>query len=297
MPDDKNANKDVLEIMKDLQPVAFLVSMCLVIAAFYVNPANNVDKINLTSVLMASVFFFLAYISLFFYKRTNFNLFLYFGECSIVGGASYILYAFSGIIDLIDIMGKETNLINAFYIAVFLNSLSLCVSLYLSGKIRKGKIYNFCKVFFHLGIILFIISIVLFICFYIVFIYLKLQTGIYVLILVWAMAIVRMASLMVSCISFLPMICLYSFERASPWTESLLKFIITNTFGLNIFESLRIIINSFQRIVITLVGFCLASIGLWLLIDNPLILIGEVFFFLICFFLIGFCLVSYREII
>lgn len=44
--DSNNQKKDILEIMKELQPLAFLLSMCLVIAAFYVNPANDVAKNN-----------------------------------------------------------------------------------------------------------------------------------------------------------------------------------------------------------------------------------------------------------
>lgn len=96
VPNSNNQKKDTLDIMKELQPVAFLLSICLVIAAFYANPSNEVSKNNLMHILTASLFFFFAYVGLFYYKKTDFTLFLYFGESSLIGGAVFIIYAFSG---------------------------------------------------------------------------------------------------------------------------------------------------------------------------------------------------------
>jgi hypothetical protein len=58
MPDDNNAKNGILNIMKDLQPVAFLMSMSLVIATFY-EKNGSVNTTNLTYFLVASLFSFL----------------------------------------------------------------------------------------------------------------------------------------------------------------------------------------------------------------------------------------------
>jgi hypothetical protein len=71
--------------MRELQPVAFLISLSLVVAAFHTKNDNS-DSIKLTYILMASLFFFLAYIGLFSFKKCDFRLFYYFGEISLLFG-------------------------------------------------------------------------------------------------------------------------------------------------------------------------------------------------------------------
>lgn len=134
--DNNNKKKDILEIMKELQPVAFLLSICLVIAAFYANPVNEVAKTNLRYILMASLFFFFAYMGLFYYKKTDFTPFLYFGECSIIVGAFFVINAFSGIINIID---EKVNPIYGFFATVLFTSFFFnCICLFI-GKSEKRK--------------------------------------------------------------------------------------------------------------------------------------------------------------
>ena len=130
---ENNALSNVLDTMKDLQPVAFLLSMSLVIAAFCTNPVNNVDNINLAYVLMSSTFFFFAYAGLFFLKRTGFRGFLYFGESSVIAGMLFIMAAFSGIIDLIDSASLNTNTLYI-YILVHISNPSTFVPLCYTKK-------------------------------------------------------------------------------------------------------------------------------------------------------------------
>jgi hypothetical protein len=164
-PDDNNSKNKIFEIMKDLQPVAFLISICLVIATFYVNNHDKVAGINSTNILMASIFFFFAYIGLFFFRKTNFLLSFYLGELSLVFGAIFIYASFSGIVGIICNAAKGKAYIfsdpNSLFIFVFLLSFPLISIMYLSGKVKKGKLYNMCKIFFHLSLILFCSCIVL----------------------------------------------------------------------------------------------------------------------------------------
>ena len=263
--DSNNQKKDILDIMKELQPVAFLISMCLVIAAFYVNPVNGVSRINLIYILMASLFFFFAYVGLFYYKKTDFSLFLYFGECSLIGGTWFIYNAFSGIFDIID---KEAYPSNAFYLTIFMISFFLIVPMYLSGKVKKGKIYNFSKVLFHLSLILFFSYILSYFCIYPLYYVLKLQ-GLYIYILVFVGVILRMLLMITSSLCFVLMMLLYEWETIIPWILNLTtKLKSTGTFGVNITESLRIIVKSLGKIIYLMISFCLIIIGSWLIIGN-----------------------------
>lgn len=265
VPNSNNQKKDTLNIMKELQPVAFLISMCLVIAAFYINPANEVAKNNLIHILTASLFFFFAYIGLFYYKKTDFTLFLYFGECSLIGGAWFIINAFSGIIDIID---KEVNPINSFFATIFVISFFLIASIYLSGKVKKGNIYNLSKVLFHLSLVLFFFYLVSFVCIYIIYYLLDLKTGFYVSILFLVGIAVRYLLIITSSVSFVLVMFLYELEHIIPWIlGSSTKLKSTNTFGINIIESLEIV-KSLGRITYLMIGF-LIIIGFWLLVSQP----------------------------
>jgi hypothetical protein len=165
---ENNELSNVLNIMKDLQPVAFLLSMSLVIAAFYTNPSNNVDNINLTYVLMSSIFFFFAYAGLFFLKITEFRGFLYFGESSVIAGMLFIMAAFSGIIELINNASLNTNTL-LIYILVY--SFFLILTIYMLGIAKHEKthpyykmflyVHCFCKKCFYLSLLLFFGSITL----------------------------------------------------------------------------------------------------------------------------------------
>jgi len=62
---------------------------------------------------------------------------------------------------------------------------------------------------------------------------------------------------------------LYIWEYLIPWELSLpAKFKNTNTFGMNIIESLGMIVKSLGRITYLMIGFCLIAIGFWLLVGS-----------------------------
>ncbi|WP_410509749.1 hypothetical protein RSJ42_05895 [Methanosarcina hadiensis] len=263
--DSNNQKKDLLEIMKELQPVAFLISMCLVIAAFYVNPANEVSKNNLIHILMASLSFFFAYLGLFCYKKNDFPLFRYFGECSLIGGVWFVYNAFAGIIGIID---KEVNPVNSFFISVFLISLSLITTMFLSGKVKKGKMYNFSKVLFHFSLVLLFSYIVLYSSSYLVYFILKLQKEFYVPILLSGTVIIRDLLIVISSVSLFLMMVLYELESIYPWIDGLsIRFKDADTFDMNIIKSLGIIVNTLGRITYLIISFCLIIIGFWLLVS------------------------------
>lgn len=266
IPISNNQKKDTLEIMKDLQPVAFLISMCLVVAAFYVNPVNGVAKVNLTSILVASLSFFFGYFGFFFYKKTDYILFLYFGECSIIGGAWFIYNAFSGIANIID---KDTDPKNALYLTVLSILFFLILAMYFSGKVEKGKIYHFSKVLFHLSLVLLFSYILLSTCTCVIYFLLKIQTGFYVSILKIVTNLIFILLLITSSLSLILVALLYAWEHTILWVRSLTtKLNSTDTFGLNITESLRIIVKSLGRIIYLMISFCLIIIGSWLIIVN-----------------------------
>ncbi|WP_011305480.1 hypothetical protein [Methanosarcina barkeri] len=154
MSDENNAEHEVSNIMKELQPIAFLFSVCMVVAAFYTN--NEVNKTDLANVLMASLFFFFAYIGLFFSKKTDFRWFMYFGEFSLAIGAIYVYKSLVGIAKIIDQAAIDTN---SLWIYIVLYSFFLILFMYLSNKVKNEGIY-FCKLFFHISLILF--------CFYVI---------------------------------------------------------------------------------------------------------------------------------
>jgi hypothetical protein len=266
MTEQKN---DVLEIMKDLQPVAFLISMCLIVAAFYLNPENDVPKSSLTSILMASLSFFLVYIELFLFKKTDFLWFRYLGEWSLVGAAMLVLYALIGITKIID---EAALAINGLYLFVFYFPIFLITIMYLSGKVKKGKLYNFCEIFFHLSLFLF--------CSYIVLFLFKLLAGSQVSLPSWILVIVFWLLLITIALSLFPMVIFYTWEL-----NLITKLKNVDTFNINPIVSLRTVISQ-------IISAGLLVIGFWLLSGNPSWLLRVIAFFITCF-----CLIWYREIV
>ena len=288
-PDADNSNRDIFNIMKDLQPVAFLLSFCLVIAAFYSNPGNGVSDINLSYILAASFIFFIAYVSFFVYKKTNFPLFLYFGEGCLIGAALFVYRSFFGIAEMID---KVADHPNSIYVFVLLFSFDFIPIMYLSGKIKNGKIYDFSKIFFHLSLIFFCLHIILFLF--------GLQTWFQVSFLSWLEIAAFYLFIITEQISFTPLCVLYILKFIFPRIlDSFTKLKNEGVFSINPIESLEVIANLLGIFCLPLIGFCLLLIGFWSLvrglgfpIDNMLILSG-----VIAIFIITFCLTWYREMI
>jgi len=305
---DSSSKSNLIEIMKDLQPIAFLISMCLVVGAFYANPQNKVAEINLTNILMASLFFFLAYIGLFFFKKTNFPLFLYFGEISLLFGAIFVFYGFTGIVEIID---GEAIAINTLYITVLLFSLILISIMYLSGKVKKElsdkenialsnkgkdvlykkrKLYKISKILFHFSLIFFISYILLF------SVGILLEFKIYILSFITF--IINRLFFIVSTLSLIILLDLFEKAPTPIWLSDLPAILKnTGTFSLNPLESLEVIATQLVSFLLPLFSLCFLAVGSWLVLSafelplgTPLMLLGVV-----VFFMIFQCLIWYQE--
>lgn len=269
MPDDSN----IFDIIRDLQPIAFLLSMCLIIAGFFSNPLNEIPGINLTNILMASLFFFFAYIGMFIFKMTKYPMFRYFGGFSFGLGWLFIFNAFGGIAGKIDDAAIP---INGIYIAFLSLSLFLIGIIYLLGKIKTGIIRDLCKLFFQISFISFCLCLVL----SVVNTMFKVPT--LILNLIYNISFITMV------ISLLPLSALYGFVQPNLQMRDSYKELKTDIFSLNPMLSLRVIIPSI--------------IGTWLLIDIPDLILGVkigliAILILIFLFITGFCLTWYKEII
>lgn len=156
----KEDKHNVLTIMAKLQPVAFMLSMSLVLAAFIANRQDSSKFVDLTNALMASVFFLFAYFGFFLSQKLDYTWFHSLGEISLLGGGLYIYKAFPGIITIID---EATNSTNTLFIYSLLFSFVLILVAYLLKNTEKERvIYKFCKTFWSISIILVISYAVLF---------------------------------------------------------------------------------------------------------------------------------------
>lgn len=152
MSDSDRSENKTLDILKELQPVAFLLSMSLVIASFFANPASGINKSSLTSILIGSVFFFFSYIGFFCSQKTNFRLFLYYGEYSLVFGAFFILIGFLNIVSKLD---HEVSDATSVYSYLLIYGFIIVISLYLLQKAEIKKRNKFFEVWSYLNCILF----------------------------------------------------------------------------------------------------------------------------------------------
>lgn len=148
----KEDESDVLTIMANLQPIAFLLSMSLLLATFIANRQDTSKFVDLTNALMASVFFFFAYFAFFMSQKFTYTWFNSLGEISLLGGGFYIYKAFPGIITIID---EATNSTNTLFIFSLLFSFVLILAAYLLKNTKKERIlYKFCKPFWYISVIL-----------------------------------------------------------------------------------------------------------------------------------------------
>ncbi len=89
----------LIEIMRELQPVAFLISASLILAVFL----NN-EPTHQRYALFASVLFFLSYLGFAFYKIFKYKWYFYWG-LSLIVLSTYFLYSSFG--DVISIILKN----------------------------------------------------------------------------------------------------------------------------------------------------------------------------------------------
>lgn len=267
-------NSSIFDIMRDLQPIAFLISMCLVIAAFYVN--NHVEAISLTNILVASLAFFIAYISLLIFRKTDFPLFRYFGEFSLICAAAFVFSAFTGIVKKID---EASNSIHYLYIFISLVSLFFITIMYGSRGIKKENVYIKCQLLFHLSLILFCLYIFLFVLgrFSNFQVNILSLFTIVVFILFWITQI--------SCLGLTFIAYSYPNKLDSDWIPLFKKLKNEGTFSINPIESLKVIPSLLIKLCLLAIGFGFLLDGLGLLPGNPVMLIG------IIAILIFFCLI------
>lgn len=141
----KDYYTSLTEIIKELQPIAFLISASLILAVFF-----KENSLSQKYALFASILFFLAYLGLAAYKTTKFNVFFYWGLLLIATGISYIYDSFGGIISIIlNVNDKNFQLIIFFVIFsifIVLNGFLLHIS-------DKNTVYKFNHIMFWIGIL------------------------------------------------------------------------------------------------------------------------------------------------
>lgn len=133
------------DIIGKLQPIAFLISVSLVLAVFFFN--NNKDSISGKYALFASLTFFLAYLGFAFYKIFNYRLSLYWALSIILIGVYLIYYSFGDVLSIILSIGDKKITLLVTYIVY---SMIILVTKYISNltdennfryKISKLAVY------------------------------------------------------------------------------------------------------------------------------------------------------------
>ena len=142
-------------IMKDLQPIAFFISVSLVLAVFL-----NDDSAHQRYALFSSVSFFLAYLSLAASKISKYNLFFNWGFILILFGIYYVYNAFGGIVLII------SNVDDMNFKFIILNIIAVSAVVFVkflldySNKNMANKIiYKISKYTFFVGTFLFLVGI------------------------------------------------------------------------------------------------------------------------------------------
>ena len=144
-------------IMKDLQPIAFFISVSLVLAVFL-----DYDLAHQRYALFSSVSFFLAYLSLAASKISKYNLFFIWGLILILFGIYYVYKAFGGIVLII------SNVDDMNFNFIILNIIAVSTVVFVKFLLDYSKkntfneiIYKISKYTFWLGTFLYFVGIII----------------------------------------------------------------------------------------------------------------------------------------
>lgn len=140
------------EIIGKLQPIAFLISVSLVLAVFFDN--FDKDSISRKYALFASLSFFLAYLGFAFYKITNYRLSFYWGLSLTLISVILIYYSFGDVLAIILSIKNQRIITLAFYI-IF--SIFILITKFLLDKSNKNNLrYKISNTAFYIVVLLII---------------------------------------------------------------------------------------------------------------------------------------------
>ena len=140
------------EIIRELQPIAFLISASLLLTVFFINFDEN--SVSVKYALLASVSFFLAYLGFVFYKIFNYRLSFYWGLSLTSISAILIYYSFNGVFP---IFFSDTNNALTILVAYIVSSMFILMAHYTLGESNhNNNTYKISKYIFYL-IVLFIL--------------------------------------------------------------------------------------------------------------------------------------------
>jgi len=126
------------EIIGKLQPIAFLISVSLVLAVFF-----DKNSISRTYALFASLLFFLAYLGFAFYKITKYKLSFYWGLFLTLISVTLIYYAFGDVFTII--FNGENKRIMALGVYIVYSMLILITKFILDLTNKNNCLYKICN--------------------------------------------------------------------------------------------------------------------------------------------------------
>ncbi|KCZ73540.1 hypothetical protein ANME2D_00610 [Candidatus Methanoperedens nitroreducens] len=138
------------EIIGKLQPIAFLISVSLVLAAFF-----DKNSISRTYALFASLSLFFAYLGFAFYKITKYRLSFYWGLSLTLISVTLIYYAFGNVFGIILSVENKRITTLAFYIVCSMFALYTKYTLDSSNK--NNLRYKISNIAFYIAVLFILI--------------------------------------------------------------------------------------------------------------------------------------------
>ncbi len=140
------------EIIGKLQPIAFLISVSLLLSVFF---DSNKDSISGKYALFASLLFFLAYLGFVFYRISNYRLSFYWGLSLILIGVSLFYHSFGGVFAII--FSVEDKFITTLAVYVVSSMFILLTKYFLKSSNKNNLIYKISNPAFYIAGLLILI--------------------------------------------------------------------------------------------------------------------------------------------
>lgn len=146
----ENYYSRITEIMRELQPLAFLISVSLVLAVFF--EEDKSIPLSQKYALFASILFFLAYLGFAFYKITKNKILFYWGLALILIATCFIYSSFGNILEIvITIEDKNVSLIVS---SVIYSLYIVATKVFLDFSKKNTFTYKVSKYSFYTGFLL-----------------------------------------------------------------------------------------------------------------------------------------------
>jgi hypothetical protein len=136
------------EIIGKLQPIAFLISVSLVLAVFF-----SENSISRKYAVFASLSFFFAYLSFIFYKVNNYRISFYWGILLTFIGVSLIYQSFRGVLPIITSIDSGITTLAIYIIAI---TSFLFVRFFLDKSNKNNLQYKISNIAFYAVVVLII---------------------------------------------------------------------------------------------------------------------------------------------